>query len=62
MSQGSILSAHLPQSALMGGSGNYRHTLTEADHAELLDMLCGVRGRVALSGCPSVLYDERLKD
>ena len=38
----------------------YRHELTVEDHAELLDMLDGLEGRVILSGYPSDLYDQAL--
>lgn len=38
----------------------YAHEMTEADHAELLDFLQGLRGAVVLSGYPSDLYDNAL--
>lgn len=41
--------------------GVYRHELTDQDHAELLDTLCGLSGMVILAGYPSGLYDNRLK-
>lgn len=40
--------------------GVYRHELTDADHAALLDFLCTLQGMVVLSGYPSELYDGRL--
>jgi DNA adenine methylase len=36
--------------------------MTEADHAELLDVLLACEGKVMLSGYPSALYDETLRD
>jgi DNA adenine methylase len=38
------------------------HEMTEADHRELLRVLRSVRGKVVLSGYPSVLYDKALAD
>jgi DNA adenine methylase len=38
----------------------YAHEMTEADHAELLDVLKGCKGKVMLSGYPSALYDASL--
>ncbi|MBX3579881.1 MAG: DNA adenine methylase [Rhizobiaceae bacterium] len=40
----------------------YRHELTAADHAALLDFLKGLSGMVVLSGYPSALYDAALHD
>lgn len=40
----------------------YRHEMTEADHAELLDVLKAHRGPVLLSGYDSPLYNSALKD
>ncbi len=42
--------------------GEYRHEMTEEDHAELLGALGNVRGSVVISGYPSELYNERLGD
>jgi len=39
----------------------YRHEMTDADHAELLDVLDDHPGPVLLSGYANPLYDERLK-
>ncbi len=38
----------------------YAFEMSEADHAELLEVLCGCKGKVMLSGYPSELYDRRL--
>jgi DNA adenine methylase len=38
----------------------YAHEMTEADHAELLELLLRVEGKVLLSGYPSDLYDRAL--
>lgn len=40
----------------------YAHEMSDEDHATLLRELRQVRGMVALSGYPSVLYDEALSD
>jgi DNA adenine methylase len=40
----------------------YRHELTEGDHAALLELLKSLRGMVVLSGYPNALYDEVLCD
>lgn len=34
------------------------HEMTADDHASLLDVLCGIKGRFLLSGYPSVMYDD----
>jgi DNA adenine methylase len=39
----------------------YRHEMTDADHAELLEVLDAHPGPVLLSGYANPLYDERLK-
>ena len=39
----------------------YRHELTRADHAELLDFLRGLKGAVILSGYDSPLYASALR-
>ena len=44
-----------------GGGGNYRHELSEADHAELLEAVDRQRGMVVLSGYATALYDDRLR-
>lgn len=36
----------------------YEHEMSEAEHAYLLDLLGGIKGRFALSGYPSRLYEE----
>jgi DNA adenine methylase len=36
--------------------------MSEADHVELLELLCAVKGKVMLSGYESGLYDGALKD
>jgi DNA adenine methylase len=38
----------------------YAHELADADHAELLDCVLGLKGMVVLSGYASPLYDEAL--
>ncbi|HEY0120568.1 MAG TPA: DNA adenine methylase [Rhizobium sp.] len=38
----------------------YRHEMTVADHAELLEALRGFSGMVVLSGYPAPLYDDAL--
>ena len=46
---------------LGGGYGHaYRHEMTDADHATLIDQLHELDGMVVLCGYPSALYDERL--
>jgi len=40
----------------------YRHEMTEADHAALLEQLRQVQGMVVLAGYPSKLYDTLLHD
>lgn len=42
-------------------ANGYLHEMTDADHAELLDLICEVKGMVVLSGYSSPLYEERLK-
>lgn len=42
-------------------SKDYAHELTDTDHTELLDFLCGLAGTVVLSGYPNPIYDERLR-
>ena len=38
----------------------YRHEMTDADHARLLDVLLGLKGMVVLSGYPAPSYDAAL--
>jgi DNA adenine methylase len=38
----------------------FRNEMSVEQHAELLDVLCRVQGRVMLSGYPSDLYDRKL--
>lgn len=40
----------------------YRHELTPADHAGLLEFLRGLQGAVVLSGYPHALYDDALPE
>jgi DNA adenine methylase len=40
----------------------YRHELTDADHARLLDGLKALTGMVVLSGYPAPLYEKALAD
>lgn len=48
-----------PYVASMRDPGNdYRHELTDADHAALAGHLCSLRGAVVLSGYRSPLYDS----
>lgn len=42
-------------------SKDYSHEMTDADHAALLELLCGLEGVVVLSGYANDLYDDRLK-
>lgn len=39
----------------------YRHELTDAEHAELIDQLLGVEGKVIVSGYSCPLYDRAFK-
>lgn len=43
------------------GGKQYRHEMTEQDHAELLDVLKQHKGSVILSGYPSEIYDRELQ-
>ncbi|WP_071000505.1 DNA adenine methylase [Methylobacterium sp. C1] len=43
-----------------GRGGCYRHELTDADHARLLEVLLGLKGMVVLSGYPAPTYDAAL--
>ena len=43
-----------------GRGGCYRHELTDADHARLIDALRSLSGMVVLSGYPSASYDQAL--
>ena len=38
----------------------YRHEMADARHAELLALLCGIRGRAMVAGYASALYDGML--
>lgn len=40
---------------------DYAHELSDEQHADLLRFLCGLRGKVILSGYPSALYDRGLE-
>ncbi|UWQ60465.1 DNA adenine methylase [Leisingera caerulea] len=46
--------------ATRDAGGDYAHELSDADHADLLDFLCRLKGRVVLSGYPCDAYDDRL--
>ena len=48
---------YLPETRKAHG---YRHEMSADDHAELLELLCGVQGMVLLSGYRSPMYDEAL--
>lgn len=39
---------------------DYAHEMSDAEHAELLDFLRGLKGKVVLSGYPNALYDKTL--
>lgn len=39
---------------------DYRHELTDSDHEDLLHILCGLEGKVILSGYSNDLYDDLL--
>ena len=41
-----------------GDAAAYRHEMTDADHCDLAALLHGIKGRAALSGYRSPLYDE----
>lgn len=41
--------------------GMYAHEMDDADHAKLLEVLCGVAGMVVLSGYPHQSYEDGLK-
>lgn len=43
-------------------NGYGANDLTEAEHVELLEALCGVEAAVMLSGYPSELYDDYLQE
>lgn len=43
-----------------GGVAAYRHEMSDADHAELLDFICDLEGMVILSGYPSDTYETSL--
>lgn len=45
-----------------GRCGQYRHEMTNEQHAELLDALKALKGMVILSGYPCDLYDNALAD
>ena len=49
---------YLPETRDSGG--DYAHELSVSDHADLLDFLRTLTGRVILSGYPSALYDNAL--
>lgn len=40
----------------------YRHEMSVEDHISLLDFLCELKGMVLISGYPSELYDDALRD
>jgi site-specific DNA-adenine methylase len=40
----------------------YRYDYTEADHVELLELIKGLLCQVMVSGHPSALYDDMLRD
>ena len=42
-------------------STNYRHEMTDDDHAQLLDAVRQLKGMVVLSGYPSELYNDGLR-
>ena len=44
-----------------GKTGYYRHEMTDAEHAELLDVLFDLEGCVVVTGYETDLYRERLK-
>jgi DNA adenine methylase len=52
---------YLPATRRLSGAV-YRHEMSEADHAELLDALGALKGSTVLSGYPHPLYDEALRD
>lgn len=44
-----------------GKAGYYRHEMTDAEHAELLDVLLDLEGCVVITGYQTDLYQARLK-
>lgn len=53
---------YLPETRTSANIAVCRHELTAEDHAELLRFLRGLKSMVVLSGYPSALYDDALKD
>lgn len=53
---------YLHATRVLSGSkaGYYRHEMTDAQHAELLDAVLGLQGMVVISGYPSRMYDDAL--
>lgn len=51
---------HATRSNARGKAKSYRHEMSDADHARLLEFLKGLTGAVVLSGYPSKLYDAAL--
>lgn len=49
---------YMPETRDKGG--DYAHEMTTDQHANLLEFLQGLRGKVLLSGYPSKLYDDAL--
>ena len=49
-------------SSRSGGKRQYKHEMTDADHEKLLTVLKEHRGPVLISGYPSKLYDQELRD
>lgn len=47
---------------MRGSNRCYRHEMTDADHAELLECITSLSGFVVLSGYESDLYDSELRD
>lgn len=41
---------------------DYRHEMTDDDHIALLDLVCDLEGKVAISSYHNKLYDSRLSD
>ncbi len=51
---------YLHGTRVMRAKGGYRHEMTDADHATLLDELKALRGMVVVSGYPNTLYSDAL--
>lgn len=53
---------YLPETRAGKNAGRYAHELSVQDHLDLLEFLKTLEGSVVLSGYPSALYDQALRD